>query len=132
MPFLYSTSSLSQLPLLPGMSRGDALDVNDQGNIVGFQQDHSQSQERAVVWISGVPIDLGFANSDALAINNLAVVGAVRNDVHTRTFFLWQNGQVSDLFSAQGGRFYDMNDAGGAVGSVIYGANQFAFLWDPL
>ena len=47
-----------------------------------------------------------------------------------QVFFSWESGQVSDLFSAQGGRPYDSNNFGSIVGTISGVGTQSAFLWD--
>lgn len=129
LPFIYDGQGSSPLPLLPGMSRGDAVDVNIIGDAVGLQQDSLQSGDHAVAWISGIAVDLGMSGA-ALTINDFGVVSGIRIEASNRVFFSWESGQVSDLFSAQGGRPYDSNNFGSIVGTISGVGTQSAFLWD--
>ncbi len=132
LPFIFAGQGSIALPLLPGMARGDAVDVNTQGDAVGYQQSASQSETRAVVWISGAAIDLGMPNAYALTINDLGIVSGIRVEESSGifSFFLWEGGQVIDVFSTRGGRPYDSNNLGGIVGTISGVGTQSAFLWD--
>ena len=53
LPFLWENGSMTVLPLLPGHTQGEALAINNSGQIVGNSQSVN-FQYRAVTWIAGV------------------------------------------------------------------------------
>jgi probable HAF family extracellular repeat protein len=110
----------------------DALDINDQGQIVGSSFDGHVS--RAVLWSAKdlVPHDLGFGpSSRAVAINER---GQIAGDTWYQAgdAFFRDNGTVVTLGSLGGGktRVRGMNERGDVVGTSVTASGEVhAFVW---
>jgi probable HAF family extracellular repeat protein len=95
-PFLYDGTSLSELGRL-GRMFGEAKDVNDAGEVVGFVTNVSGLPDRAVLWRGGAAFDLndlipagsGWVLRSAEGINNRGqIVGYGTFDGRTQAFLL--------------------------------------------
>ena len=122
-PFIYENGVLS---VLSGI--GEALDVNDNGAVVG-QMYIFGGTYHASMWMNGSVIDLGTlpgeTGSRATAINN---PGQVVGYSGLRAF-RWENGVMMELPSALGATWSvanDINDAGEIVGHIN---GQSAIRW---
>ena len=116
-----------QLDVLPGHSRAQANDINDNGQIVGFSAAPLQT---AVLWtvdatgaitLQSLGMLIGGTFSIAYGINNLGqVVGFADGASGTRRPFIWTaNDGMRDLgvpVGLVGGWAYRINDAGQVVG----------------
>jgi len=144
----------TEIPNLGGTSWHTPMDINAQGDVVGFSNpDEAGDPEgefisRAFLWIHGAATakDLGTLDEDpvseAFAINSLGqVVGISFGDlVRGPRAFIWENEVLTDLndlvdiepdvlLSAQ-----DINDAGQITGRVLDGATGeiVAFVATPI
>jgi probable HAF family extracellular repeat protein len=131
-PFLWRNGTLTDLGSLGG-SGGNALAINDRGQIVGYSQLPSQGSS-AFLWEDGVMTDLGrpfgfFASAEA--INRRGdVVGIVQGNEGVA--HLWRDGQAIELedLGGVGSIAFSINSAGQAVGYAVApsGENR-ALLW---
>jgi probable HAF family extracellular repeat protein len=144
----------TEIPNLGGISWHTPMDINRQGDVVGFSNPDEPGDEvgdfisRAFLWINGSAeaIDLGTLDDDpvseAFAINsNGTVVGVSFGDlVRGPRAFVYENGELIDmndlvdiepdvLQSAQ-----DINEAGQITGRVRDGVTGevFAFVATPI
>lgn len=119
-----------------GGTGGEALAVNDSGQVVGFSETSSR-QNHAFLWKNGTMQDLGTLggdNSTAFAINAAGqVVGfssTSSGEVHA---FLWEQGVMKDL-GTLGGTYseaHGINDSGQVVGrSDTPTGVMRAFIWE--
>jgi probable HAF family extracellular repeat protein len=142
-PFLWSSSGgMSALAELPGGNGGSANGSNILGQVVGYSSNGVVS-ERPVLWMGGVPTDLGTPGGpqgSALAINNFGqIVGQAMTSTGVQHATIWQNGIQADLNSlipAGSGFTYlsqanAINDAGQIVGTGYVGGNLNAFILNP-
>jgi probable HAF family extracellular repeat protein len=126
----------------PGALGAGAFDIADDGVVVGSLSVEPNARPRAVMWVDGVPIDLGIPpggnHSSARGINTRGqVVGQWGNSSTgdpSLQAFLWQDGQLIDLgpdLGTPNGSANDVNDAGQVVGwkgSALSSAR--GFIWD--
>jgi probable HAF family extracellular repeat protein len=121
------------LPPLPGAGAAQAQGLNSVGDVVGYSVG-SDGHAHAVIWKSGVPQDLGTADSFAMAVNASDQVAGYALSGSTPHAFLWQSG-ANDLGTLPG---FDssistgINDAGTIVGvsfSYQNPASQQGFSW---
>lgn len=117
-----------------------AWDINDNGNIVGFEQSDTSdpsSEIQAVFWKNDGTIQrlgtLGGSISEAKDINNLdQIVGLSKNsDGQTRAFF-WESNTMTDIGDLGGGTSLatGINDQGHVVGqSSVKQFVNHAFFW---
>jgi len=140
-----------EIPNLGGTSWHTPMDINDQGDVVGFSNPDEPGDEtgdfisRAFYWPYGATqaVDLGTlegdAFSEAFAINARRQVVGVSFAASARAF-IWEGREMIDLntlvdiapdvlLSAQ-----DINDAGQITGRVLDGATGevLAFIADPV
>jgi len=122
--FYWDNGLVVFLPRLAGATDSFALDINDQGDIVGSSGDH------AVLWRGGKAIDLGitsgYISCQAVRINNLGqiIANATTSDYSSMPM-LWKNGSWY-VIGNKYGTAYDINDSGQAVGTYQSGGT---FLW---
>lgn len=102
-PVVWRNGVPTALRKVPGADDfGNALDVNERGDIVGYWGFPSGATiNRAVVWRHGVPTDLGFEGgvSHAYGINDQGQIVGWRETVPMERWgaFLWERGRVTDL-----------------------------------
>lgn len=132
MRFLRKSSDLAG----PGIL-GNALDINDLGQVVGNYDIPNISATHAFIFHDGALTDLGILGhrggyqdySAASAINNMGQVAGVSISATGDRAFLWQNGIMIDLGDLPGGNdssiAFDINNHGQVVGT-----SDRAFLWD--
>ncbi len=129
---------VTRLPNLGGISWHTPMDINDQGDVVGFSNPAEPGDEvgdfiaRGFLWIKGSPTatDLkalpGDFFSQAFAINSHGqVVGVSFGGLNGAHAFLYENGVLTDLNDILGtgnGDVFlsaqDINDAGQITGRV--------------
>jgi probable HAF family extracellular repeat protein len=122
-----------------------ALDVNNQGEIVGLRSSEQAASQTAFLYRNREFIDLGTlgghdripygTDSIAYAINNKSqVVGTALPPTYPLHAFIWQDGVMQDLGTLGGDREASMaraiNEAGHVAGnSPIASGAMRAFLW---
>ena len=128
--------TIEDLGTLPGLTRSQAIDVNDSGQVVGYS-DTPGGASHAFLYSSGQMQDLGTlggANSVASGINDSGqVVGYSEVSSGDRHAFLYTGGQMKDLGTLPG--YVDssasgINDSGQVVGySEVSSGDRHAFLY---
>jgi probable HAF family extracellular repeat protein len=140
-PVLWEKGEVRELPTLPGDINGQAIAINDKGQIVGGSGGSliCTAISHSVLWQNGTVIDLGnlggTMNCCAEDINNQGqVVGS--SDLPGDTVFhafLWQNGVMIDLGTLPGdvdSLAFGINNKGQVVGaSFDASGNARAFVW---
>ncbi|HEX3234890.1 MAG TPA: hypothetical protein VHR41_11880 [Gemmatimonadales bacterium] len=142
-----------QIPNLGGVTWHTPMDINAQGDVVGFSNPPGESPlgsfiAHAFLWINGAATaqDLhtlpGDALSEALAINSHGqVVGVSFGGLNGSHGFLYENGGMTDLNSfldtGNGDIFLsaqDINDAGQITGRVLDAptGHTLAFVATPI
>ncbi len=147
------TTQLGTLALDGKSGSGEARDVNDKGDVVGWA-DNANGQKRAFLWVKnsqdGVAGNLqmhdlgtlGGNESEAFAINNLGqVVGTAMDANGNYHAFLWtptpnaKNGvgtiQDLHLLGFQESAALDINDKGNVVGN-LYNPSYQGFYWNAV
>ena len=123
-----------QIAILPDLGFSAALDINEQGDVVGYTHTDPSAPNTAALWRQGQFIDLnppGSSFSEAWAINgNGDVVGQVGQFGAVK----WDaNGSLTQLIDIQTpgffGRASGINDSGQIVGSFTSNGMHSAFLW---
>ena len=134
-------SEITTLPLPQGYSGAEALDINNNGQVVGWMQVDSTNRQTAALWHDGGVLDLGTLPggnwSVAAAINNRGIIVGTWGNSTTgdpaRSVFVWDQGKMADLgplISEDSSTAHDVNDAGDIVGSMGPSAVQrMAFLF---
>lgn len=135
---LWENGHVQELPPLPGDPVGNAIEINDNGQVVGATG-CVNGNVHAVLWQNGTPIDLGNLGSEsfnlAFAINNRGqVVGQSTLQDGTFHAFLWQNGVMADLGYLPGlpvSLANGINNKGQVVGISFSGGDSsaVAFVW---
>jgi probable HAF family extracellular repeat protein len=135
--FLWTSGGGMQLLPTLGGSHGTALDINDQGQVVGWsepaagQQDEAYIYENATIRRLGT---LGTPGSVAMAINGAGLaVGRANVGRHYRAFSWTALGGMKDLEVPKGSsnaQALDVNSNGWIVGEVqVRGGQLRAVLW---
>ncbi len=148
LPFVWQKGVMTPLPL-PGGNNGQADEVNNRGQVVGFAENTTPDPTCAppqvlhlepVIWDKGkvqeLPTFPGDPDAFAGAINDngQAVGGSGNCFGFTFHALLWQNGTLTDLGNLGGTTHngaFDINNQGEVVGvSDLPGDTTFhAFLW---
>lgn len=130
-------ASVLRLPTLGGTS-SQGFGINDNGWVVGQAAISGDAALHAVVWINGVPMDLGAFTGDsaATAVNNSnQIVGWADTAEFRRDAMLWDNGATtnlgSDMNAVGNSVAWDINENGMVVGQGSLGPG-FAkgFVWN--
>lgn len=103
-------ASILRLPTLGGTS-SQGFGINDNGWVVGQAATENDAALHAVVWINGVPTDLGAVTGESAAYsinNNNQIVGFSDTGEFARDAMLWHNGGMTNLGD-------DMNAVGNSV-----------------
>jgi probable HAF family extracellular repeat protein len=141
---LWHDGAILDLGTLPGSTRSEAWDLNDEGLIVGVCSDDGEGPDRACVWQAGTLADLGTLTGTtgaawASAVNRVGQIvgGSVTgpnpytSDYHA---VLWDGGRIVDLGTLPRGResqAWDLNDAGQVVGvAEAADGDDRAVLWE--
>ncbi len=142
-PVIWDKGEIQELPTFPGDPDGEALAINDNGQVVGTsgdcEFDQGPGRRHALLWQDGTVTDLGnlggtMSNFPSDINNQGQVVGLsdVPSDV-TFHAFLWQDGVMADLGTLLGDvtSLADSINSKGKVtgGSVDASGNERAFLW---
>ncbi len=128
---------ITTLPSLGGWG-AFAYDINESGWVVGEAYLADDQTTHAVVWIGGVPTDLGAidGSSAAWAINGSnQIVGWSDAGGFLRTAMLWENGGFTDLgadMNAAGSSVaWDITEGGLVVGQAsLSGGFSKGFVWN--
>jgi probable HAF family extracellular repeat protein len=135
--FLWTPAGGMQLLPTLGGTHGVALDINDNGQVVGWSDPAPGQQDEAYIFENGTIRrlgTLGAAGSVATAINQLGVVVGGASTRRTQHAFYWTAlGGMNDLGLPRGSSFgqaLDINAGGWIVGEVSGGNGQpRAVLW---
>lgn len=135
--FLYRNGVMIDLMTDPDI-QGEALDINDAGQIVGYYLDRLVSERmRAFLYDNDVLTDLGTLGGSFSAAIKINEVGQVLGYADTASgeihAFLWSDGVMTDLgtLGGSGSYPYAINDLGQVVGasSTAGDASEHAFLF---
>jgi probable HAF family extracellular repeat protein len=129
---------VTDLGVSPGFVASTATDINNSGQVVGYEQAADYSNH-AFIWQNGVMTDLGTLggiDSMAFGINDLGQVVGVSyavdaNGNQLQHAFLWQNGVMTDLDpGAEYSSAFGINNLGQIVGEgAVDDVNLHAMLW---
>ena len=102
-----------------------ALDINDNGRIVGYA--YSVNDKHACMWVDGKIFDLGFKTANSINNNN-EVVGQMASPYQA---VIWKNNQITTLDNQHQSEAIKINDASQVVGtSTPKGSRHWnAALW---
>ena len=139
-----ASSSLTRLPLLPGDTHGEALVINDAGQVVG--SDASNSSQEAFTWTTtggliGIPPLPGDNYDTAWALSPNGVVAGISgsNAAGSERGYEWTAGGGIVAIGTLGGRFaypnpgkYAINSSGEVVGYAQTSSGESdGFAWTP-
>jgi probable HAF family extracellular repeat protein len=124
-PFVWRNGVFHDFATWQGMSAGEAVDINDRGQVLVNLYRADRSREQAVLWWRGAVIDLGTLGGTrtwAVAINERGTVLGWSDDAAGYPHpFLWNNGRMTDLTPGATSWINDVtgiNEAGDVAGSV--------------
>lgn len=110
--FLWRNGVMTDLDASVAGPTGPAMDVNDNGVVVGLRLSFGP---KATVWVDGLRSDLASGFSVAAGINNRGqIVGYLGTGFADIVGTMWENGSPTALGGAFAG---DINEVGQAVGS---------------
>jgi len=138
-PVAWTNDKIHELPTFPDDADGEAIAINERGQIVGRSGDCTNPSFHALIWQNGQATDLGnfggAINHTPVDINNRGqVVGAsdLPGDEVGRAF-LWDNGVLINLGTLPddvASAAYGINSKGQIVGgSYDADGNSRPFLW---
>lgn len=126
---------ITMLPSFGGWA-SFAYDINEAGHVVGEAYLAGDEFAHAVLWIDGVPTDLGAieGNSAAWAINDSDQIVGWSDTSFLSTAMLWENGAWTDLgadMNAGGSSVaWDITEGGVVVGQAsLDGGFPAGFVW---
>jgi probable HAF family extracellular repeat protein len=124
-PLVWRNGVFQDFPTWNGMSAGEAVDINNRGQVLVNLYLADRSKEQAVLWWRGAVTDLGNLGGTrtwAVAINERGMVLGWSDDAAGYPHpFLWHDGRMTDLTPGATSWISDvraMNEAGDVVGSV--------------
>lgn len=130
-----AAGEISMLPSFGGWA-SFAYDINEAGEVVGEAYLAGDEFAHAVLWVDGVPTDLGAieGNSAAWAINNGGQIVGWSDTSLLSTAMLWENGSWTDLgadMNAAGSSVaWDITESGVVVGQAsLDGGFPAGFIW---
>lgn len=132
---LYRITDLGTL----GSTHSSAVDINDQGQIVGRSNPASRRiGNGAFLWANGKMIDIsipGYTNSRPIRIydpGQVIIEAYGKNGKHAITHFIWQNGGRRELKSPDGNtlRPLAINNKGQIVGMLGAGRGRSGFIME--
>lgn len=135
---LWRDGHVSELPPLPGDSDGEAIAVNDDGDVIGLTG-CATGTIHAIVWRYGAPTDLGNLGGEQFnipgGINNRGQITGESDLAGETTHhaFFWDRGVMTDLgtlpgYAASVGN--GINNREQVVGFGDNGVLQVAVLWE--
>jgi len=139
--FIWDRGRYTDIGTLGG-TVSDIFGINQAGHVVGYSSLTGDAAVHGIMWREGALVDLGVLPGDfvsgAQAVNDSdTVIGvSLGNDLH---FFVWKNGQMSDLNSLippdSGWQLLlvnDINNRGQIVGAGLHNGDFRAFLLSPI
>jgi probable HAF family extracellular repeat protein len=125
-PFVWRNGTLRDFPTWHGLSVGEAVDINNRGQVLVNLNAPDYSEQHALVWWRDRVTDLGSfggTHTWAIAINDRGTVLGWSDDADGVLHpFLWQDGKMTDLAPGSGGwgnsYVQDLNEAGDVVGHL--------------
>ena len=138
-PVVWTYGKIDELPTFPGDPDGEAIAINERGQIIGRSGDCTSPSFHALIWNNGQATNLGnfggAINHTPVDLNNRGqVVGAsdLPGDEVGRAF-LWDNGVLINLGTLPddvASAAYGINSKGQIVGgSYDADGNSRPFLW---
>ncbi|AGL16962.1 HAF repeat-containing protein [Actinoplanes sp. N902-109] len=135
-PFVWRDGVFTDVGPWHGLTAGEAVDVNDRGQVLINMYDAGRSAEHALLWDRGRLTDLGNLGSEhttGTALNDHgAVIGMGIDATGAYHPFQWQHGRMTDLWpaAAQSEAVANaINTAGDVVGYVIGAAGVQPVRW---
>jgi probable HAF family extracellular repeat protein len=134
-PFIWQNGKLSDLiPNDPGLLSGQAIGINDGGQIVGHLT--GAGITRSVLWYNGVMTELGSLGGTRTFARGINRAGQVAGTAETASGsnhgFFWHDGVMTDLGTLGGTSSFvtAINDAGQVIGvSETASGSSHGFLW---